>query len=428
VYDLESVTQSIPPQNKWVRFGVSKNNLLRLVPSEEEDDRQTIDALRAEMLDETGPINLLLDRYSSKPNAPQAELFRPVISRYAHELGKVPDEINYAVLYARGARLFAARENAQRQVESGNWPEFDSNEEAAIDAVCALHGPLIMASAVGRKLVGDAHEYEATPDILRKEQELIQQFGEALAAERELLEPDSAEAIIDLTAPIASDPQPARGRQLRLLVTGSALTAIVGGVAWLAAGGAAIGSAVPVMAVGAGMFLWEVVKKTGDFKKATDNLAGLYDSTSAQAAQQAGHQQMALLLRMRELVTQQKALFEGVAALRPEFKWATRYIKLTSREPFQPKLNRYLPRKVDDLELSVRSARAIRNDNIIYIGDLVQKTEWEMLRIPNFGRKSLNELKEVLSTMGLRFGMDNPGWPTEYIEEIMKIAGQEPAG
>src|SRR6186997_1513907 len=64
-------------------------------------------------------------------------------------------------------------------------------------------------------------------------------------------------------------------------------------------------------------------------------------------------------------------------------------------------INRYLLKKVDELELSVRSANCLKNDNIIYIGDLVQKTEAEMLRTPNFGRKSLNEIKEVLSSMGL---------------------------
>ena len=72
-------------------------------------------------------------------------------------------------------------------------------------------------------------------------------------------------------------------------------------------------------------------------------------------------------------------------------------------------LNRYLLKKVDELELSVRSANCLKNDNIIYIGDLVQKTEAEMLRTPNFGRKSLNEIKEVLASMGLRLGMDIPG-------------------
>ena len=91
-------------------------------------------------------------------------------------------------------------------------------------------------------------------------------------------------------------------------------------------------------------------------------------------------------------------------------------------------LNRYLLKKVDELELSVRSANCLKNDNIIYIGDLVQKTEAEMLRTPNFGRKSLNEIKEVLSSMGLRLGMDIPGWPPENIEEMANKLEQELLG
>ena len=82
--------------------------------------------------------------------------------------------------------------------------------------------------------------------------------------------------------------------------------------------------------------------------------------------------------------------------------------------------SRNLLRKVDELELSVRSANCLKNDNIIYIGDLVQKSETEMLRTPNFGRKSLNEIKEVLAQMGLHLGMEIPNWPPENIEELAK--------
>ena len=79
-----------------------------------------------------------------------------------------------------------------------------------------------------------------------------------------------------------------------------------------------------------------------------------------------------------------------------------------------------LLKKVDELELSVRSANCLKNDNIVYIGDLIQKTEAEMLRTPNFGRKSLNEIKEVLTVMGLHLGMDIVDWPPENIEELAK--------
>jgi DNA-directed RNA polymerase subunit alpha len=91
-------------------------------------------------------------------------------------------------------------------------------------------------------------------------------------------------------------------------------------------------------------------------------------------------------------------------------------------QPLAPQLpfNPALLKKVDELELSVRSANCLKNDNIVYIGDLIQKSEGEMLRTPNFGRKSLNEIKEVLASMGLHLGMDVPGWPPDNIDELAK--------
>ena len=86
----------------------------------------------------------------------------------------------------------------------------------------------------------------------------------------------------------------------------------------------------------------------------------------------------------------------------------------------EPQFNKNLLKKVDELELSVRSANCLKNDNIFYIGDLVQKTEGEMLRTPNFCRKSLDEIKEVLVSMSLSMGMDLPGWPPENIDELSK--------
>ncbi len=95
-------------------------------------------------------------------------------------------------------------------------------------------------------------------------------------------------------------------------------------------------------------------------------------------------------------------------------------IRAPEEQAAESPFNKNLLRKVDELELSVRSANCLKNDNIVYIGDLVQKSEAEMLRTPNFGRKSLNEIKEVLSQMGLHLGMEIPHWPPENIEELAK--------
>ena len=94
--------------------------------------------------------------------------------------------------------------------------------------------------------------------------------------------------------------------------------------------------------------------------------------------------------------------------------------EVVESEQTEPQFNSNLLRKVEELELSVRSMNCLKNDNIVYIGDLVQKSEMEMLRTPNFGRKSLNEIKEVLSTMSLNLGMEIENWPPDNIEQLSK--------
>ncbi|MDR1360762.1 MAG: DNA-directed RNA polymerase subunit alpha [Rickettsiales bacterium] len=84
--------------------------------------------------------------------------------------------------------------------------------------------------------------------------------------------------------------------------------------------------------------------------------------------------------------------------------------------PFDAKLLKH----VDELELSVRANNCLKNDRINWLGELVQKTENDMLKTPNFGRKSLNEIKAQLEAMGLGLGMEVPGWPPENISELAK--------
>lgn len=78
-----------------------------------------------------------------------------------------------------------------------------------------------------------------------------------------------------------------------------------------------------------------------------------------------------------------------------------------------------LLKKVCDMELSVRSHNCLKNDNILYIGDLVVRSESQMLKTPNFGKKSLNEIKQLLIDMGLKFGMEIDNWPPENIENLI---------
>jgi DNA-directed RNA polymerase subunit alpha len=87
-------------------------------------------------------------------------------------------------------------------------------------------------------------------------------------------------------------------------------------------------------------------------------------------------------------------------------------------EKKQTQIDPILLRPVDDLELTVRSANCLKAENIYYIGDLIQRTETELLKTPNLGRKSLNEIKEVLASRGLTLGMKLENWPPAGLEKV----------
>jgi DNA-directed RNA polymerase subunit alpha len=91
----------------------------------------------------------------------------------------------------------------------------------------------------------------------------------------------------------------------------------------------------------------------------------------------------------------------------------------------EPEFNKNLLKTIDELELSVRSYNCLKNENIIYVGDLVSRSEAEMLKTANFGRKSLNELKENLKAMNLNFGMKIPNWPPRNIDDLLKVKNKE---
>jgi DNA-directed RNA polymerase subunit alpha len=110
------------------------------------------------------------------------------------------------------------------------------------------------------------------------------------------------------------------------------------------------------------------------------------------------------------ILVEQLAVFAQLEGLDIESLAQTR--TMVSSSQFDP----ILLRPVDELELTVRSANCLKAENIFYIGDLIQRTETELLKTPNLGRKSLNEIKEVLASRGLTLGMKLEGWPPQGLE------------
>ena len=149
-----------------------------------------------------------------------------------------------------------------------------------------------------------------------------------------------------------------------------------------------------------------------------------YDVENARVGQITDYDKLTLHVESNGVITPEDAVAYAARIMQDQLQVFINFEEPKaheSREEAQElPFNRNLLRRVDELELSVRSANCLKNDNIVYIGDLVQKSEADMLRTPNFGRKSLNEIKEVLTMMGLHLGMQIEGWPPENIEDLAK--------
>ncbi len=149
-----------------------------------------------------------------------------------------------------------------------------------------------------------------------------------------------------------------------------------------------------------------------------------YKVEAARAGEKLDYDKLTMTIETDGTITPDDSLAYAARILQDQLQLFVNFdeprVAVAHTEEDGPAFNKFLLKKVDELELSVRSANCLKNDNIIYIGDLVQKSEAEMLRTPNFGRKSLNEIKEVLASMGLRLGMEIPGWPPENIEDLAK--------
>ncbi|MEO5341226.1 MAG: DNA-directed RNA polymerase subunit alpha [Magnetococcus sp. MYC-9] len=149
-----------------------------------------------------------------------------------------------------------------------------------------------------------------------------------------------------------------------------------------------------------------------------------YKVENARVGQQTDYDKLIMEIETNGVVSPEDALALAAKILQDQLSLFINFDDVpmgdAMEESSTPKWNPHLFRKVDELELSVRSANCLKNDEIVYIGDLVQKTEAEMLKTPNFGRKSLNEIKEVLDEMDLNLGMVLEGWPPENIDELAK--------
>lgn len=331
------ILHKIPEQNSVVRFGPSPNGKLTIAPAlPDENEYDHIEALRAELLP---LLEVLRGRYEINQNTPQAALFGPLTRRYESELSKSPRDINFAVLYAIGTHIDAARGIADREIKSGEWPDSSTFELETVDTISHLHGPLIMSSGSGRRLVNGAKEYNATTDSDRREDKVFAALGEAVAKSSDVFEQEAIEAIQIMTAPIASDPQPQRTRYLRTLISGSLLTVFVGAIGAIGWGGIEAAASVLTTdphpaalstSVVAGWFFgrlaWEAIKNTRDVKGVTDGVTLRIDALSQRRDDFVRHVGPNLIRRIDDFAEREVFLLWQLSELDPILSWAKKIL------------------------------------------------------------------------------------------------------
>ena len=112
--------------------------------------------------------------------------------------------------------------------------------------------------------------------------------------------------------------------------------------------------------------------------------------------------------------------FEEIVRMFNNYRALQRELRALRNEDV-PQFERLMFKRVDELEFSVRAAGCLKNDGVVYLGDLVQKTEAEMLQTPNYGRKSLDEIKDMLARLNLSLGMKLKNWPPKNVESWSKV-------
>jgi len=146
-----------------------------------------------------------------------------------------------------------------------------------------------------------------------------------------------------------------------------------------------------------------------------------YDVESARVEQRTDLDRLVIDLETNGTIDPEEAIRRAATILRDQLSV---FVDLEGEQPSQPEkeekhppIDPILLRPVDDLELTVRSANCLKAENIYLIGDLIQRTEVELLKTPNLGKKSLTEIKDVLATRGLSLGMRLENWPPEGLED-----------
>lgn len=321
----------IPAQDPLVRIEANADNKLELQSSySDDDDRSTIETYRSQFLE---ILAQEIDRYDKNRNRPQAAHFLPRHQALVSELSKPVEDINFAAVYLAVSRLTIAREKAELEVARHNteWPAFDPDENEAIDSLCLLGGPLIMASALGRKLVTDNAMYNLKESDEAEADRLLSFYIQAVR-EQGIVSGDTDAFLDAVDTPAKSDPNPQRTRRVKFALVGSFMV--------LTAGAAAVSFATLPAAAAVGTsslaflpYIWskKVIENDPDFTKLVKNGGTALQDSSSKLSEGSAE----LIRKLSGVFRNNYTRLERMGELVSEFKWVKVFVRRINNDVYQ---------------------------------------------------------------------------------------------
>lgn len=344
-------------------------------------------------------------------NAPHVVLARRV-DEYSKRIDQPIEMIDFSLLYIEGVRLANAEEAAREEIAKLELPPLAETDRETIQTLLDLHGAFILSTAAGAELIAAEERYQRRPKAEREYRAAAVDFAQSLQNHPAIITPDAAAFVLGAAQQIGEGTNPER--------SGVVGTSVIQNVAIVLAAGAVI-AALPVVGnaiagadglVIAGvptLLASQSLIKSKPFATVIAPLIGKLNQAATIDFSKARNFLISIEKKVRLLAKRSK-----------NFHWLLKAIDWIN--PRELSFNRNLFRKITELPLSPEAITVLRNDNIVFIGDLVQRTVIDLFRFPGIDRSIVNEIIENLASIGFHLGMEILNWPPEDIEDAIKNA------
>ena len=405
----------LPTQGSGPHFEIAKGGVIDFVPPEALDrEGNNVERLRR-LHPPLRDLACQLGDALTAGNAPHAQLGAR-IHEYRKRVDQDLEAIDFTLLYVEGVRLANAERAALEKIAEDELPPLGEENREKLDTLLQLHGTFMLGTVVGADLIAAEQRYQRQPAEEREYRAAAVDFATSLQNQPGVVAPIAAAFVLGAAEQIGQGTNFERSAIVAtttlnnfaiVLAAAAAVTAlpVIGGL--IAGTGGIIAGGL------GGLLASESLKKSKPFATVIAPIIAAIDRAPEIDLQKYKSFLLSISEKARRLARKHK-----------QFQWLDKALDWVTASNYV--FNPNLFHEVGELALSDTTQNVLQNDNIIYIGDLVQKTEAEMMLTPNCTRRVLNEILERLASIGLHLGMELTDWPPENFERFIAQAKIKP--